>query len=98
MTQYIQAALLDPELKKVLEAVRTDALTNSVNSTLVQSNLDAKVATIITDMTAIRTAVVYLLGALDTLATKLNNDAGVTDTNYVTANASGHTPGAITTT
>ena len=35
-------------------------------------------------LTSLRTDVVMLATRLDTLATKLNADAGVTDTNYVT--------------
>lgn len=97
-TSYIQGALLEPEVKKVLEAVRTDCLTNGTNASAVQADLDATTATIITDLGVLRTAIVYLLGALDTVTTKLNADAGVTDVNYVTTNASGHTPAAITTT
>ena len=39
------------------------------------------------DMDAINTCVNNLVAAVNTLATKLNADAGVTDTNYVTTNA-----------
>ena len=35
-------------------------------------------------LTSLRTDIVMLATRMDTLATKLNADAGVTDTNYVT--------------
>jgi hypothetical protein len=82
MTASIQGAVLDREIKAQLESV------------LVASGNDA---TVVADLTALRAAIVYILGAMDTLATKLNADAGVTDVNYVTTNASGHTPAALTT-
>jgi len=39
------------------------------------------------DLAALRTGINATTGALNTLATKLNADAGVTDTNYVDNNA-----------
>lgn len=39
------------------------------------------------DNALLRTDLATLAAALDTLATKLNADAGVTDTNYATGNA-----------
>jgi hypothetical protein len=100
MTDYIQASILSLEEKKVMEALRTEMIAvaqSSTNAANVQSNLDAEVATIITDLGNLRTAVNYGLGALDTLATKLNADTGVTDTDYATDNATHDAP-AITTT
>lgn len=107
-TSYIQGALIDIEHKKVLEALRADLLVSATNATVVQADLDATEATVIADMTAIRagviaalTAIDTLAGALNTLATKLNADAGVTDTNYAAANAvnnaSTSSPAALTT-
>ena len=97
MTIYIQAALLDPEIKKTLELLRTDCLTNGTKASAVQTDLDATEATVITDLGVLRTAIIAALTALDTMATKLNADAGVTDTNYATNNVSGSSPAAITT-
>jgi hypothetical protein len=54
-------------------------------------------ATDVADLTALRTSIVAILAAMDTLATKLNADAGVTDANYVTTNAATNTPAALTT-
>ena len=61
---------------------------------------------VLTDLTELRTElaaavadVARVAGALDTLATKLNADAGVTDTNYGTGNVAAltaATPGALT--
>ena len=61
---------------------------------------------VLTDLTELRTElaaavadVARVAGALDTLATKLNADAGVTDVNYATGNVAAltaSTPGALT--
>ena len=61
---------------------------------------------VLTDLTELRTElaaavadVARVAGALDTLATKLNADGGVTDTNYATGNVAAltaSTPGALT--
>lgn len=91
-TPAIQHAILDVEMKAQLESLA----------------LNANDATVVADLTAIRTAVIAALtavatlaGALNTLATKLNADAGVTDTNYVTTNAVNQvatsSPAALTT-
>lgn len=60
-------------------------------------NAQVSQSTDVADLTALRTSIVAILAAMDTLATKLNADAGVTDTNYVTTNAATNTPAAITT-
>lgn len=52
---------------------------------------------ILTDITASRTALLTLATSVDTLAAKLNADAGVTDTNYSTGNAAAVTAAAPTT-
>jgi len=96
-TSYIQGCTAPLDVKAALEALRDDLLVNADNASTVQADLDATEATVVTDLGNLRTAIVYILGAMDTLATKLNADAGVTDTDYVTTNASGHTPAAITT-
>lgn len=103
MTQAIQALLVDPEIKKALEAYTPTGLSSSV----------------IVDLGVLRTAIIAALTALDAHAvvlnaqatrvnatgTKLNADAGVTDTDYgtnlatntATTNVSGSTPAAMTT-
>lgn len=96
-TQYIQAVQGGLDLKAALETLRTDMLTNSVNATTVQADLDATEATIITDLGVLRTAIIAALTALDALGTKLNADAGVTDENYPTNNVATSSPAAITT-
>lgn len=48
------------------------------------------------DNAALRADITALATALDTLATKLNADAGVTDTNYATGNAAAVTSGTAT--
>lgn len=50
------------------------------NATEGNESLNKVLKSILTDLTNLTTA-------LNTLATKLNADAGVTDTNYATANA-----------
>jgi hypothetical protein len=92
-TPSIQYAVLDVEMKAALEAARVAS---------------ANDASVVVDLTAIRTGVIAALTAIATLATavnvlatKLNADAGVTDTNYVTSNAVGQvaasSPAALTT-
>ena len=53
---------------------------------------------VLADMTAMRAAIVAITAKLDVLTTKLNADAGVTDTNYATNFASTCDPAALTTT
>lgn len=104
-TSYIQGAKIDPDLKAVLEALRTEVLvtgsgvdaTARAAATAAQADLDATEATVITDLGVLRTAIIAALTALDTLATKLNADAGVTDTNYATNNVATNSPAAVTT-
>lgn len=45
----------------------------------------------LTDITALKTAVTALIASHNTLATKLNADAGVTDTNYAQSTATSPT-------
>jgi len=52
----------------------------NVNSSLYHATLNAVLDAVVVDVTALATAV-------DVLAAKLNADAGVTDTDYSTANA-----------
>lgn len=105
---YIADSLLDPQMKKVLAAMHADLLVSATNATAVQVDVDAIEASVIVDMTAIRAAVIAALTAIDaantkinTLTTKLNADAGVTDTNYATnfstTNVADSTPAALTT-
>jgi len=85
------------ELRKLIEATLVDLGVLRVPS--VASIADytagrAEIVKLVTDITALATA-------LDTLATKLNNDAGVTDENYSTVNAAAITaadPAAVTAT
>ena len=95
-TQAIQASLIDPELKKVLE---------TFSAAGVQTNLDTAnttsattKASVIVDLNVLRDAIIAVNAKLDTLATKLNADGGVTDTNYATDFASATDPAAMTTT
>lgn len=81
---------------------RVAALANSRDAVDLRHVLEA----ILTDITAIRADnaksvvdVAMLAGRLDTLATKLNADAGVTDTDYVDTNVAtltGIAPAALT--
>jgi hypothetical protein len=91
-TEAIQGSLIDPEVKKVLEA-------NS--ATGVKTTAKADLAAIRTAVIAALTAVDTLATAVNALATKLNADAGVTDVNYVTNNATNNaatsSPAALTT-
>jgi hypothetical protein len=87
-TPAIQNALLDPELKKVLEAT-------SAAAALAVANADR--GTIVTDLTALRAAILALNAKLDVLTTKLNADAGVTDVNYATNFAATLNPAALVT-
>lgn len=48
------------------------------------------------DNAALRADVATLSAAVDTLATKLNSDTGVNDTNYATGNAAAVTSGTPT--
>lgn len=80
-TAYIQGALVDIQAKAMAEALRADLLVNSDNASGVQTNLDTDRGTIVTDLTAIRNAILAINAKLDTLTTKLNADGGVTDTN-----------------
>ena len=78
------------------------AMPSKVDAREMRPLLDA----VLTDLTELRTElaaavadVARVAGALDTLATKLNADAGVTDTNYATGNSAAitaSTPGALT--
>ena len=83
-TSAIQNALLDPEQKKVLEAIAATATTDRTN--------------IVTDLTALKTAINGINAKLDVLTAKLNADAGVTDTNYATNFASTLNVGTLATT
>lgn len=83
-TPLIQAALLDPELKKVLEGV--------------QANSGTLQGTVVVDLTAIRGAVVAMNAKIDVLTAKLNVDTGVTDVDYATNFAATLDPAALTTT
>ena len=81
---------------------RIGAMPSKADAREVRPLLDA----VLTDLTELRTElaaavadVKRVAGALDTLATKLNADAGVTDTNYATGNSAAitaATPGALT--
>jgi hypothetical protein len=86
---------IDNDMKVLLEYIISNPGGGSAAS--VQTDLDAVEASVIVDLGNLRTAVIAALTALDTLATKLNADAGVTDTNYATNNVSGSSPAAITT-
>lgn len=66
---------------------RTNALVNVGDSRELKQLLDATRS----DLYALATDVAAIAAALDTLATKLNADAGVTDTDYDTTNAAGLT-------
>jgi hypothetical protein len=79
-TQYIQAANIDPAVKAVLETLKADMLTNSVNATAVQTDLDATEATIVTDLGNLRTAI-------NNVVTKLNVNAGVAESDFAAAPA-----------
>jgi hypothetical protein len=102
-TQAIQAALLDPEVKKILEEQSAAGVQSTAAADLaaIRTAVIAALAAIDTLATAHNT----LAGALNTLATKLNADDGVTDADYVTNNAtnaatdneSTYTPAALTT-
>jgi len=96
-TTYIQGALLDPEAKKALEALRIDLLVNANNASGVQLNLGTLQGTVVVDLTALRAAIIALDAKLDVLTAKLNADAGVTDTNYATNFAATIDPAALTT-
>ncbi len=96
---------LDQEVKNALDSA---AATSGTTDTTARTDIDAVEASVIVDLGAIRTAVIAALtaidtlaGAVNTLATKLNADAGVTDTNYAAANAvnnaSTSSPAALTT-
>lgn len=88
----------------------SESIVQRVNSMPGNTGRDLKFVldTILADLTALRatvatnvTDVAALAANLDTLATKLNSDAGVTDTDYDTTNAAGVTasaPSALTTT
>lgn len=91
-TQSVQASLLSLEEKKAIEALGTTTTDATARASVVTLQ-----ASVHADLAALRTAIVAILAAQDTLATKLNADAGVTDTNYATNNASGNTPAALTT-
>jgi len=90
-TKYIQGCTAPLDVKDAMEQLRSDCLTNGTNASAVQTDLDATEATVITDLTHLRTAVSALATAVDVLAAKLNADAGVTDTNYSTGNAAAAT-------
>lgn len=87
-TEAIQAALLDPQIKAALE---------KFSAAGVNSTLDTNRGTIVADLTNLRTKIIALATALDTLAAKLNADATVTDTNYATNNVATNSPAALTT-
>lgn len=53
---------------------------------------------ILTDLTALRASIVAITAKIDVATTKLNADAGVTDTNYATNFAATCDPAALTTT
>lgn len=95
-TQAIQQLQCGLDLKAVLESILATA-TSSTTAAAVQTDLDATEATIITDLGALRTAHNAIATALDTLAAKLNADAGVTDTNYATNNVAANSAPAVTT-
>lgn len=48
------------------------------------SQLDAVLLSILTDMTSVRSALNTVVTKLNTLTVKLNSDGGVSDTNYAT--------------
>jgi hypothetical protein len=87
-TPEIQAALLDPEIKKLLELYTAAG---------VQTNLETLQGTVVVDLTALRNAIVALDAKLDVLTAKLNADLGVTDTDYATNFAATIDPAALTT-
>ena len=66
---------------------RTNALVNVGDSRELKQLLDATRS----DLYALATDVAAIAAALDTLATKLNADAGVTDEDYDATNAAGLT-------
>jgi len=72
-TSYIQNALLDPEAKKVLEAIRAEVLASADDT--VAASLSTFGGQVVVDLTAIRGAVVGITAKLDA-------DLGVTDTDY----------------
>ena len=96
-TKYIQGCTAPLDVKDAMEQLRSDCLTNGTNASAVQTDLNAVEASVIVDLTTLRSAMIVLATALDTLATKLNADAGVTDTNYATTNAATMGTPAITT-
>jgi hypothetical protein len=91
-TPGIQSALLDPEVKKVLESYSAAGV-----GTAADTANDVLQNSVVVDLTALRAAVVAMNAKLDVLTAKLNADAGVTDANYATNFAATLDPAALTT-
>jgi hypothetical protein len=87
-TPIVQNSLLDPEIKKVLEAIIAVGA---------QGGVSGLKSTVIVDLNSLRSTIVSLNAKLDVLTAKMNADAGITDINYATNFAATLTPPAITT-
>lgn len=94
-TPAIQNAALPLDLKVAMEAVRSEALAAIATAI---GQVAATPLGLTDDLASLRNAIITILTVIDTLATKLNADAGVTDENYATNNVATHTPAAIITT
>jgi hypothetical protein len=66
---------MDVDLKSLLQKLYDDLntiATSSTNAVAVQSDLDATEATVITDLTTLRTAIIAIATAVDAIAVKVN--------------------------
>jgi hypothetical protein len=89
---YIDRSVLDRDIKKLLNDVRDDCVSNPGGT--IQADVDAMEATIITDLGVLRTAIIAIATAVDAIATKVN----ASQTNCATNLAAGAgTPAAIST-